>query len=73
MIRLYQISVVKSVKGKKETSLDGKLLCVVMLLAYHYIQLANYTVGLDDPVDRLSALEQQDNVTMQGGIVLQRP
>lgn len=53
--------------------LNGKSLSIVMLLAYHYIQLANHTVGLDDPVDRLGALEQQDYVTMQQGIVPQRP
>lgn len=53
--------------------LDEKLLAVVMLPAYHYIQLADHTVRLDDPVDRLGALEQQDDVTMQEGIILQRP
>lgn len=44
-----------------------------MLLAYHYIQLADHTVHLNDPVDGLGALEQQDDVTMQQGIVLQGP
>lgn len=29
-------------------------------------------MGLDDPVDGLGALEQQDDVTVQEGIVLQR-
>ena len=53
--------------------LDKKLLSVVMLIAYHHIQLANHTVGFDDPVDRLGALEQQDDVTMQRSIGLQWP
>lgn len=44
-----------------------------MLLAHHYIQPADHTVGLDDPVDRFGTFEQQDDVTMQRGIVLQRP
>lgn len=44
----------------------------VMLLAYHDIQISSYTVGFDDPVDRLGALEQQDNITKHQGIVLQR-
>lgn len=74
VIRPCEISVVRSVKGKKKKMfLDEKLLAVVMLLAYHYIQLADHTVRLDDPVDRLGALEQQDDVTMQEGIILQRP
>lgn len=60
-------------KKKEKMFLDEKLLAVVMLLAYHYIQLADHTVRLDDPVDRLGALEQQDDVTMQEGIILQRP
>lgn len=47
-----------------------KLLSVFMLLAYHYIQLADQTVSLDDPVDRLGALEQQHNVAVQEGVVL---
>lgn len=37
------------------------------------MQRADHTVGLDDPVDGLGTLEQQDDVTMQRGIVLQRP
>ncbi len=41
--------------------------------AYHYIQPANHIVDLDDPVDRLGALEQQDDITMQWSIVFQRP
>lgn len=44
-----------------------------MLLAYHNIQVADHVVHLDDPVDRLGTLEQQDHVTKQAGIVLQRP
>lgn len=39
---------------------------------HHYIQLADQAVCLDDPVDGLGALEQQDDVTVQEGIVLQR-
>lgn len=53
--------------------LEEKLLSVVLLPAYHYIQLAIHAAGLDDPIDRLGAFEQQDDVTMQQGIVLQRP
>lgn len=53
--------------------LDETLLPVVMRLAYHNIQLADHTVGLDDPVDRLGALQHQDDVTVQQAVGLQRP
>lgn len=50
--------------------LNGKL---SVFHAYHYNQVSDHAVGLDDPVHGLGALEQQDDVTMQRGIVLQRP
>lgn len=58
---------------KKKMFLDETLLPVVMRLAYHNIQLADHTVGLDDPVDRLGALQHQDDVTVQQAVGLQRP
>lgn len=30
---------------------------VVVLIAYHHLQLADNSVGLDDPVDSLGALQ----------------
>lgn len=57
---------------KKRRIWMESVLSVVMLPAYHHTQLANDTVGLDDPVDRLDALEQQDNLFVQGAVVLQR-
>lgn len=39
---------------------------------YHHIQLAHYATRLDDPVDRLGALKQQDNVAVQESVILQR-
>lgn len=40
-------------------------------LSHHNNELAHHIVGLDDPVDRLDTFEQQDNVTVERGVVLQ--
>lgn len=41
--------------------------------AHHHIQLADHIVSFNDPVDRLGAFEQQDDVAMQRAVVLQGP
>ena len=46
---------------------------IVMMPAYHNIQVPIDIVGFDDPVHGLGTFKQQDYITKHQVIILQRP